>query len=73
MILKRSTRIAACALVWSLLGGSAVDAKDARPNIVIIAEHKKADPDVSLIGITLFTSTVRRPPPDTLDPDEHPE
>jgi branched-chain amino acid aminotransferase len=38
------------------------------PNIVIIAEHKTADPGVTAQGIRLFTSTVRRPPPDTLDP-----
>ncbi len=37
------------------------------PNIVIIAEHKRADPDVTSAGISLFTATVRRPPPDTLD------
>jgi len=37
------------------------------PNIVIIAEHKAADPDVRDQGISLFTATVRRPPPDTLD------
>jgi len=37
------------------------------PNVVIIAEHKKADPDVKERGVNLFTSTVRRPPPDTLD------
>lgn len=37
------------------------------PNVVIIAEHKKADPDVKERGVSLFTSTVRRPPPDTLD------
>jgi branched-chain amino acid aminotransferase len=37
------------------------------PNMVIIAEHKRADPDVSSDGISLFTATVRRPPPDTLD------
>jgi branched-chain amino acid aminotransferase len=37
------------------------------PNIVIIAEHKLADPAVTSQGITLFTATVRRPPPDTLD------
>lgn len=35
--------------------------------IVIIAEHKAADPDVRDQGISLFTATVRRPPPDTLD------
>ena len=34
---------------------------------MIIAEHKVADPSVSQEGITLFTVTVRRPPPDTLD------
>jgi branched-chain amino acid aminotransferase len=37
------------------------------PNIVIIAEHKAADPEVRDRGISLFTATVRRPPPDTLD------
>lgn len=37
------------------------------PNVVIIAEHKKADPSVTQEGVRLFTSTVRRPPPDTLD------
>lgn len=37
------------------------------PNIVIIAEHKRADPGVTKAGVRLFTSTVRRPPPDTLD------
>jgi branched-chain amino acid aminotransferase len=35
--------------------------------IVIIAEHKRADPEVTRRGIDLFTATVRRPPPDTLD------
>lgn len=37
------------------------------PTMVIIAEHKVADPEVTRRGITLFTATVRRPPPDTLD------
>lgn len=37
------------------------------PNIVIIAEYKVADPEVKEQGVRLFTSTVRRPPPDTLD------
>jgi branched-chain amino acid aminotransferase len=37
------------------------------PNVVIIAEHKRADPTVTSHGISLFTATVRRPPPDTLD------
>ncbi len=37
------------------------------PNVVIIAEHKLADPEVRDTGISLFTATVRRPPPDTLD------
>ena len=36
-------------------------------NIVIIAEHKVADPRVGQNGISLFTSTTRRPPPQTLD------
>jgi branched-chain amino acid aminotransferase len=37
------------------------------PNMVIIAEHKLADPEVASDGLVLFTATVRRPPPDTLD------
>ncbi len=37
------------------------------PNMVIIAEHKRADPAVTRHGITLYTATVRRPPPDSLD------
>lgn len=37
------------------------------PNIVIIAEHKRADPEVTRAGVRLFTSTVRRGPPDSLD------
>ncbi len=37
------------------------------PNVVIIAEHKLADPAVSDAGLSLFTATIRRPPPDTLD------
>lgn len=35
--------------------------------MVIIAEHKRADPDVARQGVNLFTATIRRPPPDTLD------
>jgi len=38
------------------------------PNIVIIAEHKVADPAVIRQGLRLVTSSVRRPPPDVLDP-----
>ena len=38
------------------------------PSIVIIAEHKRANPAVFEQGVRLFTSTIRRPPPDTLDP-----
>ncbi|MFT7474005.1 MAG: branched-chain amino acid aminotransferase [Verrucomicrobiales bacterium] len=37
------------------------------PNVVIIAEHKLADPTVTNDGISLFTATVRRPGPDVLD------
>jgi branched-chain amino acid aminotransferase len=37
------------------------------PTTVIIAEHKRADPTVTAEGIALFTATIRRPPPDTLD------
>lgn len=37
------------------------------PTIVIIAEHKAADPTVTTSGIKLFTSTVRRPGPEVLD------
>jgi branched-chain amino acid aminotransferase len=39
-----------------------------KPTIVIIAEHKQANPAVFERGVRLFTSTIRRPPPDTLDP-----
>ncbi len=38
------------------------------PNVVIIAEHKKADPNTTNRGISLFTSTIRRGAPDYLDP-----
>jgi branched-chain amino acid aminotransferase len=37
------------------------------PNIVIIAEHKQADPSVTKAGVKLFTSSTRRPPPQSLD------
>lgn len=37
------------------------------PTVVIIAEHKRADPEITRRGVNLFTATVRRPPPDTLD------
>ena len=43
------------------------DLVEGGPTVVVIAEHKRADPTVSVQGVTLFTSTVRRPPPDTLD------
>lgn len=38
------------------------------PNVVIIAEHKKASEETKTKGITLFTSTIRRGSPDYLDP-----
>jgi branched-chain amino acid aminotransferase len=38
------------------------------PNVVIIAEHKQASPESRSRGITLFTSTIRRGSPDSLDP-----
>jgi branched-chain amino acid aminotransferase len=38
------------------------------PTVVIIAEHKLADPAVKEAGMRLFTSTVRRGSPDYLDP-----
>ena len=38
------------------------------PNVVIIAEHKKASAESKEKGITLFTSTIRRGSPDYLDP-----
>lgn len=38
------------------------------PNVVIIAEHKKASEESKNKGITLFTSTIRRGAPDYLDP-----
>jgi len=37
------------------------------PTIVVIAEHKVADPAVADVGVDLVTATVRRPPPETLD------
>lgn len=38
------------------------------PTMVIIAEHKTADPATTKAGVRLFTSTVRRGSPDYLDP-----
>ncbi len=38
------------------------------PNLVIIAEHKKASTESRDKGIKLFTSTIRRGAPDYLDP-----
>lgn len=38
------------------------------PNVVILAEHKKASEETLKKGITLFTSTIRRGSPDYLDP-----
>ncbi|TVR37528.1 MAG: aminotransferase class IV [Cryomorphaceae bacterium] len=38
------------------------------PNVVIIAEHKRADEETKKKGISLFTSTYRRGSPDYLDP-----
>src|SRR6056297_1207059 len=38
------------------------------PNLVIIAEYKKADPASRNKGVSLFTSTIRRGSPDYLDP-----
>ncbi len=38
------------------------------PNVVIIAEHKQADPESTNRGVKLFTSTIRRGSPDYLDP-----
>lgn len=38
------------------------------PTVVIVAEHKQADPRPKERGIRLFTSTVRRGSPDYLDP-----
>jgi len=38
------------------------------PNLVIIAEYKKASEEVKSNGIKLFTSTIRRGSPDYLDP-----
>ena len=38
------------------------------PNVVIIAEYKKASEETKIKGITLFTSSFRRGRPDYLDP-----
>ncbi len=40
---------------------------DGGPTVVIIAEHRQADTSAAETGIALTTSSVRRPPPDTLD------
>ena len=40
---------------------------DGGPNIVIVAEHKVPDLNATADGISLRTSVVRRPPPETLD------
>ena len=37
------------------------------PTIVVIAEHKRADPGITNAGVSLFTSTIRRLPADTID------
>lgn len=37
------------------------------PTVVVIAEHKRAAEEVKRRGLSLFTATIRRPPPDTLD------
>jgi branched-chain amino acid aminotransferase len=39
------------------------------PTLIVLAEHKP--PVYDLTGITLITSSVRRPPPDCLDPKIH--
>src|SRR5689334_8866218 len=39
------------------------------PTLIVLAEHKP--PAYDLAGITLITSSVRRPPPDCLDPKIH--
>ncbi len=41
----------------------------AGPTLIVLAEHK--DPVYDQSGITLITSSVRRPPPDVLDPKIH--
>jgi branched-chain amino acid aminotransferase len=38
------------------------------PNLVIIPEYKLASPESRGLGVTLFTSTIRRGSPDYLDP-----
>jgi branched-chain amino acid aminotransferase len=39
------------------------------PTLIVLAEHKAPVYDTS--GLTLITSSVRRPPPDSLDPKIH--
>ncbi len=39
------------------------------PTLIVLAEHKP--PVYAATGITLITSSVRRPPPDCLDPKSH--
>ena len=38
------------------------------PTVVIIAEHKTADPAIAERGLSLFTTHIRRGPPDVQDP-----
>lgn len=38
------------------------------PTVVIIAEHKTADPKIAARGLSLFTTHIRRGPPDVQDP-----
>lgn len=39
-----------------------------RPTVVIVAEYKTPNPELARRGLRLFTSTIRSPRPDTLDP-----
>src|SRR5205807_3483212 len=41
----------------------------AGPTLIVLAEHKP--PVYDKAGITLITSSVRRPPPDVMDPKVH--
>jgi branched-chain amino acid aminotransferase len=41
------------------------------PTLVIIGEHKAADPKTAELGLTLYTVYVRRGQPDVLDPKLH--
>lgn len=43
------------------------DLTESGPTVVVIPEYKRANAEIASRGISLFTATIRRPPPDSLD------